>query len=429
MTIGNTLTTSVTPRVGDSAMPVAAAGTGGLIVESFEADRLPLGFREEWAAIANHPMAQPFVALNCWQALCRDEGELVIFAVRRGSALVGVVPLSRGRGAVRRWIAPSHAEVGRVVFAMTEPPSAVLQAVIAAVRQRGCDVIEIPTVTTDSPTYSGLRDAASATGMTFVEDLTCEVPYKTLTGGWDEFWKSINGDTRRKFGQQERRLQKLGELDYGVWHGGDGLSALLDECFEIEASGYKGAQGSAIKFREAEGRFWRQFTADATAAGLVWIYTLRLNGRLISYEISIKCGGVLYAMKHGTDVRVEAQAPGNALHLNIFKQEVASGECHTYDFAGEMSEWKRRWSKVTWPMMGIRLYARTARGRAAHLLGPVLRRSLKQVPGMMSVAAWLRGERGSARRVVSTASSGKSSPSESMKADHVGIEKEGGVRE
>jgi hypothetical protein len=97
-------------------------------------------------------------------------------------------------------------------------------------------------------------------------------------------------------------------------------------------------------------------------------------------------------MKHGTDVRVEAQAPGNALHLNIFKQEVAAGECHTYDFAGELTEWKRRWSKITWPMMGIRLFAPTARGRIAHALGPALRRGLKRVPGMTAFVARLRGE-------------------------------------
>lgn len=382
------------PATGEQAMGLGSGSSGsGFAVEVMDARQLDANFVAEWAGIADHPMAQPFVMLNCWRELCRHDGELMIITVRRGGALVGVVPLAQSSGLVRRWIAPSHAEVGRVAFAMREEPRAVLRAVFQAIRRRGCDVIEIPTVTTDSPTYAGLREAAHSTGMTFVEDLTCDVPFKSLTGGWDEFWKSINGDTRRKFGQQERRLQKLGALDYGVWHGGEGLSSLLDECFEIEASGYKGAQGTAIKFREAEGRFWRAFTADAATAGVLWIYTLRLDGRLISYEISIKHGGVLYAMKHGTDVRVEAQAPGNALHLNIFKEEVAAGACHTYDFAGEMSEWKRRWTKDTWPMMGVRLYAPTLRGRAALLGGPVLRRGLKAVPGMQFLVERVRGVR------------------------------------
>jgi len=383
-----------TPANGDQAFGLSDHSTSnGLTVEARGVQALSPAFLAEWSAIADHPMALPFVMLNCWRELTRHEGELFIFAVRRGAALVGVVPLARSAGAIRRWIAPSHAEVGRVVFAMREEPGAILRAVFQEIARRGCDAIELPTVTTDSPTYTGIRDAAQAAGFTFVEDLTCEVPHKALTGDWETFWKSINGDTRRKFGQQERRLQKLGALDYAVWHGGDGLSALLDECFEIEASGYKGAQGSAIKYREAEGRFWRAFTVDANAAGVLWIYTLRLNGKLISYEISIKHGGVLYAMKHGTDVRVEAQAPGNALHLNIFKQEVAAAECHTYDFAGEMSEWKRRWSKETWPMMGVRLFAPTMRGRAAYVTGPVLRRNLKRLPGMTNAVAWLRGEK------------------------------------
>jgi len=386
------MTNPIASRISDASMAVSAGVAGEFSVEAHLAEALPPGFIAEWAAIAVHPMSQPFVALNCWRMLCRDEGELTVFAVRRGGRLVGVAPLARSGGAVRKWTAPSHAEVGRVVFAMTEDPAAILVAVFESLRRHGCDVIEIPTVTTESPLYAGLRTAAEAAGFTFVEDLTCMVPYKSMIGGWDAFWKTINGDTRRKFGQQERRLQKLGSLDYAVWHGGEGLGGLLDECFEIEASGYKGERGTAIKFREAEGRFWRQFTADAAAAGLLWIYTLRLDGRLISYEISIKCGGVLYAMKHGTDVRVEAQAPGNALHLNIFKQEVAAGDCHTFDFAGELSEWKRRWSKDAWSMMGIRLFAPNAKGRLAYALGPVLRRGLKRVPGMMTAVSWLRGE-------------------------------------
>lgn len=382
-----------TPATGDQAFGLNDHSTSnGLAVEALGVQALSPAFLTEWFAIADHPMALPFVMVNCWRELCRADGELAIFAIRRGGVLVGVVPLIRAQGVVRRWIAPSHAEVGRVVFAMREEPRVVLQAVFAELTRRGCDVIEMPTVTTDSPTYAGLRETARATGMSFIEDFTCDVPHKALTGGWDEFWKSINGDTRRKFGQQERRLQKLGALDYAVWHGGDGLSALLDECFEIEASGYKGAQGTAIKFREAEGRFWRAFTADAAAADVLWIYTLRLDGRLISYEISIKRGGVLYAMKHGTDVRVEAQAPGNALHLNIFKQEVAAGECRIYDFAGEMTEWKRRWSKETWPMMGIRLFAPTLRGRVALVIGPLLRRGLKRLPGLKDFVERLRGQ-------------------------------------
>ena len=370
-----------------AAAPVRA---GALTTDILDVERLSPAFLAEWAAAADHPINQPFVVLDCWRELCRADGALQVIAVRRGGELVGVAPLARGGGPVRRWIAPSHAEVGRVNFVVRDDPAEVVGAALAAVMQAGADVIEVPTVTTDSRTYVGLQAAAARLGLAWIEDPICDVPYKRLEGGWDAVWKSINGDTRRKFGQQERRLQKLGELTYAEHREAENLDALLAECFEIEASGYKGDQRTAIKYREAEGRFWRRFIPDALQAGTLSIYTLRLSGRLISYEISLKHAGVIYAMKHGTDVRVEAQAPGNALHLNIFRQEAAAGTFPFYDFAGEMTEWKRRWSKDVLSMVGIRLYASGPRGRMAYWTGPGFRRGVKHVPGAMTVVSSLR---------------------------------------
>lgn len=345
---------------------------------------------KKWNAIAGHPVAQPFVLLLCWQHLCCKEDPLFVHCIDLNGHSVAMIPLSKHGHFFRRYRVPSHPEVGRVNFAIAGEPSEVMKVLLEHCLGSVVDVLEVPCLMQDSLTYAGLRLAAHQLNLRVIEDLTAEVPVKNLQGGWNAFWYSIGGNTRRKFAQQYRRLERIGRLEFDEVRGGDDLKEILFECFEVEATGYKGQLRTAIIYKDTERTFWLDFAHAAARAGSLSLYTLRLDGRLISYELCLKHSGIIFAMKHGTDARLKSQAPGTALHLEIFRREIDEGGYKLYDFAGTKYEWKRRWTKDVTPMFHLRVYSCTWRGYLAFLLGPWFRRKIKQIPGMFALVSEMR---------------------------------------
>lgn len=358
--------------------------------ETADGDDVPERLLRDWSTLASHPIAQPFVPLQCWKHFREDGWRFQVHSLYRNGNLVAVVPLAEGGRVFRRWRAPCHREIGRVNFAFTGDPEEVLGMILDRCLGPDGDVFEVPCVTADSPTYSGLRQAAEQRRLRYVEDLSAEIPVVNLTAGWDAFWRAISPRTRREFGRRERQMEKAGILEFHEVHSADVLEQVFSECLEIEASGYKGERGTALLQRETEREFWWSFITHAAAAGCLALYTLRLDGRLVSFDLCLKHNSVIFEMKHGTDVRLRPFSPGSVLHLKLFRREIEAGKCTLYDFAGEAYEWKTRWTKERKRMFGLRIYSPCLRGRAAFTVGPGIRRAIKRVPGTYGLVAAVR---------------------------------------
>ena len=188
------------------------------------------------------------------------------------------------------------------------------------------------------------------------------------------------GSSLRKYWKACRRHIVDGPIEFRIVTGGPGLGALIDEMFALEASGWKGREGTAILCNDEDARFYRSLAFAAEEAGALRIATLREEGRLLAYEYSVVGGDRILAMKVGYDESRSRMQPGHMIALMNIRDACSDPALAWYDMLGNgmrVAEYKKRFATDYTTLWRVRLFARTPVGRllyALHRGKPVAKR-------------------------------------------------------
>lgn len=203
----------------------------------------------------------------------------------------------------------------------------------------------------------------------------------TLAGGWSTVRSQLAKNYQRDLPRKQRQLARLGALRVDEHtEPGERFDSVLAACFELETHGWKGQRGSPIVRDRATARFYGRLAPDLAARGRFVLYTLVVGDRIVAFEYCLRGGRHLEMLKLSFDPALERYSPGHVLRYLILEREAARSATAYYHL-GRPSPWKLRWASEVAPLCTLRIYAPTARGRAAHLLGPVVRGALKQLAG------------------------------------------------
>ena len=132
-------------------------------------------------------------------------------------------------------------------------------------------------------------------------------------------------------------------MTFELHDGRERLEALLDEGLCVEASGWKGAGGSAIDSAAATRRFYGAVAAWAAARGSLRLGFLRLDGRAVGFHLDLEDDGVLYHLKGGYDESYARFSPGKLLHARVIEWACGRG-LRRYEFLGADEPYKRQWT-------------------------------------------------------------------------------------
>jgi hypothetical protein len=112
-----------------------------------------------------------------------------------------------------------------------------------------------------------------------------------------------------------RRLERTGKPEFVTIRGHDeGSSSAFEDFLRLEASGWKGAAGSAIAQSPALVDFYRDLYAMNAEGAWAEIHLLRLDGLAIAGEFCLVSGSVRVAHKAGYDEEFKRLSPG---HLSL----------------------------------------------------------------------------------------------------------------
>jgi CelD/BcsL family acetyltransferase involved in cellulose biosynthesis len=173
------------------------------------------------------------------------------------------------------------------------------------------------------------------------------------------------GSSLRKYWKACCRHILNGPIEFRIVTGGAGLGSLLDEMFALEASGWKGREGTAILSKAEDTRFYRTLAFDAEAAGALRIATLREEGRLLAYEYCVVGQDRILAMKVGYDEARGRLQPGHMVALMNIRDACSDPAISWYDMLGNgmrVAEYKRRFATDYVTLWRVRLFARTPAG-------------------------------------------------------------------
>lgn len=241
-----------------------------------------------------------------------------------------------------------------------------------------------------SAMHAGLLAAAAALGLpTLVEARTVRAMLATDLDA-DAYWDaSVRAKKRKELRRQWARLGEEGTLSVEQRDGGGDPSDWIAEFLALEASGWKGSNGSALSSNADTRAFFTEAMTSGWADGKVLLTALRIDGRAIAMLITLVSGQAGFSFKTAFDERFARFSPGvllqrESLSLLTGRKLAFIDSCAAEDHPMIDSLWRERRAIVSlsMPLPGTanRLLWQATQTAAAAWRGVKSRRTATKAP-------------------------------------------------
>ena len=249
-------------------------------------------------------------------------------------------------------------------------PEASLVALLQGLaRRRDWDMLELTHILDHSHILPLLMRCAQRLNLQpqisgYVQD-----PVVMLSGSWKTYFASLSPNLRSQVKRAEARLHQLGPVAFEEYSAGPDLDLRLEEFYRIEASGWKGRDGTAIAHHPKTRRFYTLLAHDAAKRGCLRLYTLRANGQAVAADFCLAIGTTLYMLKIGYDETWARCSPGQVMRKRVLEHLFATNAARIYDMrphGGTHWGYKLRWANHVRRYALLRLFnPRTLCGQLA----------------------------------------------------------------
>jgi CelD/BcsL family acetyltransferase involved in cellulose biosynthesis len=309
---------------------------------------------------------------SAWWSAFGAGSELRICVARRDGELVAVLPLHTDTGGMAA-LASVHTPLFRPLAADAEALDAVLAAALADGR-RGLELFALPTA---GPALDAVRRQAAELGMRRLAE-PIHVSPKIDTSGDFDAWRAASkprwGAPIERF---RRKMARDHDASFTIVEPPDDLDRQLDRGFAVEASGWKGRNGTAIVSSPDTARFYRDVAHRFAARGELRLSSIELDGELAAFDLTLLHANRLYLLKTGFDERFRKLAPGLVMRLSIVERCFELGLAE-HDLLGDDSEWKRKFATGERAHTAFRAFGRGPVGHGRYLYRAHGRPLLKQ---------------------------------------------------
>jgi hypothetical protein len=120
------------------------------------------------------------------------------------------------------------------------------------------------------------------------------------------------------------------------------LSGYLEVAFAIEASGWKGRQGSAMQTNTALRRFFETYAGLACKAGKLKLCFLYIAGEPVAMQIGVEHADRFWVLKIGYDEKWGKCSPGMQLAHEAIRYAFDQG-LESYEWLGTDADWLHAW--------------------------------------------------------------------------------------
>ena len=329
-----------------------------------ETHRSIAALAEEWDELADRTDASPFVRpgwLAAWIEAFGGGAKPLILAAYDEGRLTGVLPLLTRRGRLR---SPTNSHTP--VFDAVVEDRDTAGRLVGALLRRGFQQLDLGYLDARGALAEQTLGIAAAPGVRTVPCGGMRSPYVPLDGDFDSFREGLARNFRRGLARRRRRLTELGDLTFEFSDGGADLERLLDEGFELEASGWKLEEGTAIVSSPRRIRFYRDLAEWARSRGWLTLAFARLDGRPIAFDLCLEQGGRMYVLKGGYDPELAKYGASFLLIEESIARAFAAGH-ETYELLGDADEYKLQLTQHVHERTHLRAFGGGPAGRLRHL--------------------------------------------------------------
>lgn len=319
-----------------------------------------LALEEEWARLLPGTDVQPY-DLHCWYRVWWEafggDAELTVCTVRRDGELVGAFPMMR-RGRRLSPLLNDQTDMTRPLAVDEEALEALVDALLEADRGR----IEFHWLPAGDPGRAALERRAAAAGRPTLTTDAHAAPYIDTRGDFGA-WKEENKHRwESSLDRKRRKMERDFTAEFRLLESPEDLDARLDEGLRIEASGWKGREGTAIASSPRTLAFYRGLADAFQRRGELRFNWIVLDGEPVAFSFNILVGNRLYSLKSGFDEDYRKFSPGLVMRLAMIEACFEAG-IESHELLGEAVGWKTYFCTGTHPHVDVRVYPRGLRGR------------------------------------------------------------------
>jgi len=242
----------------------------------------------------------------------------------------------------------------------------------------GVSVLMFPFVSLDSKLAKALAPPTRGFG-TFVD--ACEVASVIdCTGHWEAYVESRK--TRAaEWRAKERRALKAGNR-FQVVSSADDLARVWDDVLAVEASGWKGREGTAIRQVPQAKKFYDVVCRELAIGGKLRLFLQWRGDRIIAFHLCTLHGGRLSSLKSGYAEEFAKESPGQVVRWWMVKWAFENPDVRVLDFLGPVTQTKRQWATGYEELFTFYAFRRSAAGAAGWFrwsAGPRLKQWWKRI--------------------------------------------------
>lgn len=379
---------------------------------------------QAWDELAWHAPQRNPTLLPAWtiaflrHRLAADETWLCSFAYA-GQQLVGVLPVVAAPHPI---LGPSYPRL-RTPFRRHAPSGDVLlRADVAGAALDGL-LLELRR---QIPSHLGIRFANVRKTSAIWQALRNPIRGYAAMKGAERAYSvlDVSGDfatylephssLRRNLRNYSKKLAQHGEVKFEIRR--DGFDRRIFQIFlALEASGWKGRNGTAIADDERSTAFYSDLAMMLTRQGRWEWHILRVGERVAAAGMGVRCGSALMIPKIAFDEDFADCRPGNILTAEVIKAAFADADLTEINHMSNAS-WHRLWHMSEEPYGGVDFIRSSAVAALFHRPGVLLEAAYRDllrpsVPVALTdaVRRFLRRRRPKPRRAAEAAATYRTS--------------------
>lgn len=357
------------PATGSKKRPVTghaaarhcfAPGTGVTpAARNFKVFRGKAGFgaiAHEWKKVTDRMSRRRFFHLYEWhrsylEALAHEDDGIVCFLAYRGNEIEAIFPFQMRKrrrlgitASVLELRSHPHLPLRDALIAEGVDHSGLIEDLLrftARHPEYRCDLIRLEYALEES----ALREAASTQPKTLsiweamghCDYLPCQ-PY-------EEYSRALSANFRAQLRRAHKRAAKRGGVRYLATRDPQELKRFFRQFLDIEASGWKGAKGSAIKLHENLKAFYANLLEYFSSLGGCEIHLLEADNTFIAAQFCLVVDDTMYSLKIGYDERWSSISPGHLLTQFALERCSKGGEVRWVNLVSDET-WQQRWAPM-----------------------------------------------------------------------------------
>jgi hypothetical protein len=183
--------------------------------------------------------------------------------------------------------------------------------------QANCAVVELRYITGDGPFHALLVDYFyRSMQLTYTEDCHVRALFRPAENAEAYLNRAFSGRRRKDMRSQARRLAEQGKIEFTELLEESDVEQWVTDFLRLEASGWKGNEGSAIASKKEDHEFFMVLAREGFRRGQLRMLSLKLNGQPIALTFDLTTGRAVFALKIAYDEEYARFSPGVLLEMD-----------------------------------------------------------------------------------------------------------------